>query len=185
MPTRERRISLAILLLSVMFFLLLLLRSRETPPSLPASPAPVIVEVKGEVPRPGIYAVDSGEATVLKALGKAGWSGNLPVQTGSRRLLSGESLNLVQSGAVADIRIGRMPAAALLALGQKLDLNSASPDDLLLVPQVRPEIAEYIVKRREKKRWEDVDELEEIQGLGPKTARRLSEYLEVFPSGRQ
>ena len=72
-----------------------------------------------------------------------------------------------------------MPGAALLACGLKLDLNSASLGELLLIPHMRPEIAESIIKRRREKAWEQVDDLVEIRGVGPKTAQKLQDYLEV------
>lgn len=185
MPVREERIVSAIILLAALLIGLLFSRSREAPVSAPPSPSPAVVEIKGAVPKPGIYTLDSGKTTVSEALEKAGWSGILPVGTGARKLTTGESLELTHGEKGHEMRFGRMPAAALLACGQKLDLNSASADELLLIPKIRRDSAEQIVRRREKKRWEDLSELEEIQGLGPKTILRLREYLAVYPPGAQ
>lgn len=185
MPVREERIGAAIILLAALLIGLLLSRSREAPVTVAPSLSPAVVEIKGAVPKPGIYTLDSGKATVSEALEKAGWSGSLPVQTGARKLTTGESVELIHGESGREIKFGRMPAAALLACGRKLDLNSASADELLLIPKIRRESAEQIVRRREKKRWEDVSELEEIHGLGPKTIMRLREYLAVYPPGEK
>jgi competence protein ComEA len=72
-----------------------------------------------------------------------------------------------------------MPGAALLAAGLKLDLNSASLDELLLIPHMRPEIAASIIEKRREKAWEQVDDLIEIRGVGLKTAQKLQDYLEI------
>ena len=83
-----------------------------------------------------------------------------------------------------------MPGAALLACGLKLDLNSASLDEFLLIPQMRADIATSIMERRGKKAWGKVDDLIEIRGVGLKTVQKLKDYLEVSsmpgddPSGR-
>jgi competence protein ComEA len=72
-----------------------------------------------------------------------------------------------------------MPGAALLALGLKLDLNSASLDELLLVPKMHPKIAAAIIERRQEDEWEQIDDLIEIRGVGPKTVQNLQDYLEI------
>jgi len=102
-------------------------------------PAPVEVEVKGDVPAPGIYLLDSGRARVSDALLAAGWPGLIPDI--SRELESGQSLSVLKTGAYPQITTGWMSAAARLAFGLKLDLNAASAQDLMLVPQMRPDIA--------------------------------------------
>ena len=74
-----------------------------------------------------------------------------------------------------------MPAAARLAAGQKLDLNTASWNDLLLIPKMRADMAASIVSRREGKLWERVDDLQEIHGIGARTSQAFKQYLQVVP----
>ena len=173
----EQRIPTAILLLSIIICIILVMRTRWTErPVSQDSPVPVIIEVKGDIPGPGVYLLGQGEATVAGALARAGLSGDVPSDAASRKLTSGDSIDYNRSG---EIRIGRMPAAALLSSGQKLDLNTATVDELLLIPGMRPQIAADIVRRREERAWERVNDLEEIRGVGPKTLQRLKDYLEV------
>ncbi len=175
------RIRIAILLLALAVLTSLFARTRwNSRPSEVAFPAPVIVEIAGDVPKPGIYILDNERATVSDALKAAGWSDRLPIAgTASRKLISGESCRVLRNGNEIEVTFERMPAAALLASGRKLNLNSASKDDLLLIPQMRPEIAEMVVERRKTKKWTRVEELQEIHGIGAKTVERLKEYLEV------
>ncbi len=139
----------------------------------------VAVEVKGEVARPGIYLLDPAAATVGVAAAKAGARVEIPKGEVDRKLLSGQSIEITDKKRGVAIKLGRMPGAALLALGLKLDLNSASSGELLLVPRMRPAIAAQVVAGRSRKPWANVDELRAIRGVGPKTVQTFQEYLEV------
>ena len=174
------KIRAAILMVSVALFAFLLARSRWGAPGPDRELTPgVVVEVKGDVSRPGIYALDGAKATVAGAAVLAGCQWEVPAALAPRMLISGQSLEILRQGTQITIRLGRMPGAALLACGLKLDLNSASLDELLLIPQMRADIAASIVDRRRGKAWEKVDDLIEIRGVGRKTVQKLEEYLEI------
>jgi len=181
-----KRIRAAILIVSMVLLVLIMARSRWGAP-LPGRylPPAVVAEVKGDVSRPGIYSLDGAEATVAGAAVMAGcpWEG--PAAVAPRKLIPGQSLEILGRGAQVTIRLARMPGAALLACGLKLDLNSASLDELLLIPQMRADIATSIVERRREKAWTRVDDLTEIRGVGRKTAQRLQDYLEVSADNRR
>lgn len=148
------------------------IRTRDTRPA-------VAVQVKGEVAKPGVFMLEGAEATVGAAAAKAGLRLKTPEALSRIKLVSGQSLEIVSGKAGVEIKLGRMPGAALLAFGLKLDLNSASLGDLLLVPHLRPGIAMAIVERRSRKPWANVDDLLEIRGVGAKTVQKLGDYLEV------
>ena len=80
-----------------------------------------------------------------------------------------------------EIELELIDAAARLTLGLKLDPNEASAEELCLIPQMKPEIASQIVMRRAKKPWRELQELQEITGVGPRTLEKWKEYLEVMP----
>ena len=173
----------AILLCSVgLFVFFCAVEYAQTGSQKPHTRPAVAVEVKGEVARPGIYLLDPAAATVGVAAAKAGARVEIPKGEAERNLLSGQSLEIGGEKKGAAIKLGRMPGAALLALGLRLDLNSASPGELLLVPRMRPAIAAQVVAGRSRKPWASVDELREIRGVGPKTVQTFREYLEV-PGG--
>lgn len=151
-------------------------RKSDTPPW-------VAVQVKGEVAKPGIYILDSSPATVAAAAAKAGLRLRIPQAAARTQLVSGQSLEIIGGKSGVRIKLGRMPGAALLALGLKLDLNTASLGDLLLVPHLRPGIAAAIVAGRSRKPWANLDDLLEIRGVGPKTIQKLRAYLEASKQG--
>jgi DNA uptake protein ComE-like DNA-binding protein len=186
MEKDHRKIGAAILLLSTALFVFFLVRSRINPAHPEgAVPSAVVVEVKGDISKPGIYTLQSTTATVAMAVATAGCSCDVPSAVASRQLITGQSLDIVREGKGIAIRFGRMPGAALLACGLKLDLNSASLEELLLIPQMRSEIASSIVERRRVKAWEQVDDLIEIRGAGPKTVQKLQNCLEISNLNRQ
>lgn len=73
--------------------------------------------------------------------------------------------------------------AAVRALrdGQRLQLNSASAEELTLVPGIGPQLAQRIVAERARRggfsAWH---ELREVRGLGPKTLQRIAPFFEPF-----
>jgi DNA uptake protein ComE-like DNA-binding protein len=180
MEKDHTKILAAILIMSIVIFGFLVTRSRWSArlPEPELHPA-VMVEVKGDIPKPGIYALDSATATVAAAAAMAGCPWQIPAAVASQKLICGQSLEILSRKKEITIRFGRMPGAALLAAGLKLDLNSASLDELLLIPHMRPEIAASIIEKRREKAWEQVDDLIEIRGVGLKTALKLQDYLEI------
>lgn len=178
----DQKIRTAILFLAVILFCVLVVRSSHNTPSiLGNSPVPVIVELRGEIPGQGVYLVDQEKATISNVFVMAGLSGTAPESLADRKLTSGQSVILIGHGDKPEINIGWMPASVRLAAGQKLDLNTAPVGDLLLIPKMRADMAASIVKRRETKPWESVDELQEIHGIGPKTSQLFEEYLQIVP----
>ena len=180
MEEHSTKIHVAILIVSMALFVLLLTRflREAAPPEHDLHPA-VMVEVKGDVSRPGIYALDEAAATVAGAAAMAGCPWKVPATVAFQKLASGQSLEILRQGETITTRLGRMPGPALLACGLKLDLNSASLDEFVLIPQMRADIAAAIIERRREKAWEKVDDLIEIRGVGPKTVQRLRDYLEI------
>jgi DNA uptake protein ComE-like DNA-binding protein len=181
--TQVWKIRTAIVLVSVILWSVLAWRILRDKPREPESvSARIAVEVKGDVPAPGTYLLESERATVSHAISASRWSGAF---TGvDRKLEPGESLTVMPRGSQPEIAVGRMSAAAALAAGLKIDLNCATVEDLLLIPKMRPDIAEAIVKRRDEKAWEHVGELLEVPGIGPKTIRRFEDFLRVAPPAR-
>lgn len=69
-----------------------------------------------------------------------------------------------------------LTGGAALTLGAKLDLNRASPDELVLVPGIGPSLARTLVQARSRgggfSSWEDVDE---VKGIGPAKLHALQQ----------
>jgi len=175
----------AILILSLLLLISFLIRWTMEKSAIPDRDSIdlVLLEVQGDVPKPGIYLLDRRIATVASAAAAAEYPWQIPGEAARQKISSGQSLAFFRKQERTIIQFGRMPGAAILAYGLKLDLNSASVEELQLIPHMSQNIAMAIVNRRRAKNWELLEELVEINGVGPKTAQKLEEYLEISPAG--
>ena len=74
------------------------------------------------------------------------------------------------------------PQAAGLLFGGRLDLNAATATDLEALPGVGPARAAAIVRmRRARGRFDRLEELLDVPGLGDKTLERLRPFVLIRP----
>lgn len=72
----------------------------------------------------------------------------------------------------------RLQEAFGLRAGEPLDVNSATVDEMMLLPGVGPVLAERIIDGRP---YAQLDELQRVPGIGGKTFDRLKDMLVVAP----
>jgi competence ComEA-like helix-hairpin-helix protein len=73
-----------------------------------------------------------------------------------------------------------LPGASKLALGQKIDINQASIEDLVPLPGIGPKMAEKIVQDRKiHGPFKTVGSLTRIKGIKEKKLARLRPYIAV------
>lgn len=131
-------------------------------------PAPgVLVEVRGDVPHPGLYALPA--PTLGAALAAAGASLG---ERADQRLTEGVVVAVVG----ADIRLER-PEDPLL-IGLPVDVNLDGEVALGALPGVGPSLAAAIVAERQANgAFASLDDLTRVRGLSPDTAALLRPYL--------
>jgi competence protein ComEA len=141
----------------------------------PAFRAVEFVREKGET---GVFFVEPG--TSISQFLEITKEDILPA--GDREITGGMKIRKVGQGGRAMIRIEKMDAAARLALGLPMDINTAGRDDLVLVPGIGEKTADIIVAARAKKnRFGSLEELKEIRGIKEKKLEKLRPYLCVEP----
>ena len=64
----------------------------------------------------------------------------------------------------------------------KLNVNSASIEEMLSVPGMTNDIAKQIVKRRVKRAFASIEELQELKGVGPSTVQKLGVAMIALPT---
>lgn len=75
-------------------------------------------------------------------------------------------------------RIGRLSQARGLLCGERINLNRAREDELPLLPGIGSRRARQIAEmRREMGPFSSPEELMEIPGIGPKTAKKLEKWV--------
>lgn len=147
---------------------------KEIPESIPQKtvPTPLFIHVAGEVLNPGVFKLAKGKR-VIDAVQAAG---------GPRPEADLDAVNLaallVDCQRVFIPARGRTPAAATSQEQNKISLNSATAAELQDLPGVGEVLSARIIEERERKgRFQNLEELREIEGIGPKKFERMKDSL--------
>ncbi len=70
-------------------------------------------------------------------------------------------------------------STSVMAATEKVNINTATVEELQTLSGIGPKTAKAIVKYREKQPFESVDELIEVKGIGEKTLKKLKPYVTV------
>ena len=129
--------------------------------------------IAGAVQAPGLYQVPEG-GRVADAIILAG---------GFTVAADSGSVNLAapcKDGAKIVVKSIRTKAAKPIESGLKIHLNSASFDNLLLVPGIGPKLAKAIIEYREEQGlFRHITDILEVKGIHPKTAAAILPYLDL------
>lgn len=164
-------------------------RSREpAPPTitkhLSASPSAVelvTVHVAGLVRLPGVYQVPKGSRvqTVIEAAGGPIEGADVHSLNLAAELADGQKIYVPRVGESVPATSGA-DAGSGFALGQKVNLNTATEQQLDTLPGVGPTTAERIIAfRTQKGRFTSVRQLLEVEGIGPKKYEALKDLVTV------
>lgn len=158
----------------------------EAPPVLPvaaessasAADTSIVVSVVGQVARPGLITLPDGArvADALRETGGVTPGVDLGALNLARRLADGEQIYVgVPAPPGAD------PVSAATGepgVADKVDLNTATLAALDTLPGVGPVTAQRIVDwRTEHGRFDSVDQLREIDGIGPSRFAKLQDLV--------
>lgn len=146
-------------------------------PVLPPSPSAVqssalLVHVLGAVRRPGLYSLSAG-ARVVDAVTAAGGladGADVTAVNLARRVADGEQLRIPAVGETAAPPTSTEP--------ERVDLNTATEEQLATLPRIGPSLAARIVQWREAHGpFSSADDLLQVTGLGQKTVDGLRDLV--------
>lgn len=124
-----------------------------------------VVEVKGEVAKPGVYSVSVG-ARVVDVIERA--QGFTSLADTSSIALS----QVLQDGQVIDVK----PFATLDSL--RIDINSASMSELLALPGFGPAKAQDVLDYRNANgAFQTIDEIKNVKGIGDATFAAIQDLI--------
>ncbi|GAA5118840.1 helix-hairpin-helix domain-containing protein [Pseudonocardia adelaidensis] len=148
-----------------------------------APPALLVVNVSGKVHQPGLVEVPEGArvADVLEAAGGALPGVDLSALNLARRVADGEQVAVgvpAAPDAAPAAAPGTPPPGAGGAPAGKVDLNSATIDQLDALPGVGPVTAQRILEWRTRNgRFTRVEQLREIEGIGERRFAQLRDMV--------
>jgi competence protein ComEA len=149
----------------------------------PVAPVEVVVQVAGAVSRPGVYHLPDGARVddLIAAAGGPVGDADLQAMALASRLVDGQRVQVPHQGEVLpSTATGVPPSATGLTPAAPLDLNTASEADLDSLPGVGPTTAHAIVAYREAHGpFHQVDDLTDVQGIGPARLDALRELVKV------
>lgn len=153
-----------------------------------ATPAPILVEINGQVANPGVYAMEK-DARLMDLIFQAG---GLTNQADKNRV---NNVFILHDGDYFFIPAidESIPETARNAPGQSqtidtsvfdypLNLNTASQEALETLPGIGPTKAQDIITFREQEGlFKNLEELLFVPGIGPSTLDSIREYLIIEP----
>jgi competence protein ComEA len=145
-----------------------------------STPIPQLtIFVSGSVAAPGVYTLPPGSRVgdaVEAAGGVLDDADNASLNL-ARRVRDEEQVHVPKVGEFPPITL-----VATIATG-RIDINSASSEELQRLPGVGPVLASRIIEFREQNGpFLSVDELLLVQGIGPTTYQNLKELITAGPS---
>ncbi|WP_446664253.1 helix-hairpin-helix domain-containing protein [Flexivirga sp. B27] len=161
-------------------------------PSSSASPTTLVVQVVGQVHKPGVVHVKQGSRVqdVVSAAGGALSSADLSAINLARVVSDGEQIQVPKPGEHPTPPPQGSPASSAVGgAGESgsaggpasvVDLNTADQATLESLPGVGPVTAQRILQwRADNGRFSTVDELGEVSGIGDKTLAQLRPHVSV------
>lgn len=168
--------------------------SEEGQASEPASGGKIVVHVTGAVNRAGVVELPEGSRIhgAIAAAGGSTATADLERLNLAAVLADGQKIHVPQVGESADTSstdgenghggsaTGSSGSGGAAADGAKIDLNTASVEELGTLPRVGPVLAQRIFDwRKDHGRFSTVEELDAVDGVGPKMLETLLPLVRV------
>lgn len=141
----------------------------------------MIVEIKGQVNQPGVYAIDPGSRLndLLILSGGALPEADLRNVNLAMRIADGDSFYIPSQGETEESGETSVIVGGKEEKG-KIDLNKATREELMSVTGIGPATADNILAYREEiGRFSSVDDLINVNRIGEKTLDKLRDYFIV------
>ena len=143
---------------------------------LPApTPAPLVVDVAGAVPRPGVYELPVGSRV------------NDAVQAAGGFLAEADKANINLAAPLEDgqkLEIPFLPGAATAGVPQytptptAININTATLEELQSLPGIGPTLAQAIIDYRTKHgNFHFIEDIMNVSGIGPSTFENIKDLI--------
>jgi competence protein ComEA len=140
------------------------------------------VYVTGAVRNPGVYEVQVGDrlAEVLAAAGGPTEGADLDAVNLAARVRDEEHWHIPMVGEAVEVAGGSGQSSGVVATSGRLDINAATLDELVGLPGIGDVRAAAIIRYREANGpFTRVEDLLEVEGIGPITLEAIRDFIEV------
>jgi competence protein ComEA len=140
------------------------------------------VYVTGAVLNPGVYEIQAGDrlAEVLAAAGGPAADADLDAVNLAARVRDEEHWHIPKVGETTGEASGSEQPSGVVSSGGRLDINTATAEELVALPGIGQVGAEAIVRYRSATGpFTRVEDLLEVEGIGPTTLENIRDLIEV------
>lgn len=160
------------------------------------------VDIKGEVKNPGIYEVSSDARVndVIKLSGGLTKNADVSIINLSKKVTDEMVIKIYSKKEVSDAKnsISKEPEVIEIikeiekecvcpvtsdtnnnSKDGKININTATKEELITIPRIGESKADAIIEYRNSKKFENIDEIKNISGIGDKLFESIKEYIET------
>jgi competence protein ComEA len=157
----------------------------------PPTPAPIIVHVTGAVNKPGVYSLPAG-SRVDEAIEKAGGlASDADTSIVNLAMLLEDGIQIwipykLNEGVNLDAPVVEVSVPTPSQLAGKININTATQIELESLSGIGPVIAKAIIQYRlDNGPFTEIEEIQEVSGIGPATFEKIKLYITVKgPTGK-
>ena len=140
-------------------------------------PSTAIVYVSGAVTRPGVYTMEQ-DARVVNAIEAAGGAleeADLADLNLAQRIYDEQHIHVLRKGEAGPAGI---PSTNPGQVGDKIDINHASAQEVEKLPGIGPVLSQRIVAyRKENGRFANTDDIMKVSGIGPAIFEKIKDLI--------
>lgn len=150
----------------------------------PPTPAPLKVHIAGAVQHPGVVELppDSRVEDAIQAAGGLTETADITTLNLAAQVQDGEKITIPSQTATAtglptSVQATSTPAEPTTA---KININTATQQELETLPGIGPAIAARIIAyRQEHGPFQRIEQIMDVQGIGPATFDKIKTYIAV------
>lgn len=139
----------------------------------------IMVHISGQINKPGIVELEK-DSRVIDAVNKAGGlkeDADLDKINLAKRLEDEEKIYIPKIG--EEIQDNHDNTSNSSSNSDKIDINSALKEELMSLPGIGEVLADRIIEYRENNKFNSIEEIQNVPGIGLKKFEGIEELIEV------